>query len=57
LEESFTSKWWLSFKVEIWKCTKNYLSKLVGSMKEDFLFRLKSEQKYSEVPEKGTHYG
>jgi len=38
LQESFTRKWWLSFKVEIWKFTKNKLLKLVNSMKADFLF-------------------
>jgi len=38
LQESFRRKWWLSFKVEIWKYTKNKLLKLVNSLKADFLF-------------------
>jgi len=37
LQDSFPRKWWLSFKVEIWKFTKNKLLKLINSMKADFL--------------------
>jgi len=37
-QENFTSKWWLSFKLETWKYAKNKLLKLVDSMKADFLF-------------------
>ena len=35
LHERFKSKWWLSYKIETWKLTKN---KLVNSMKIDFNF-------------------
>jgi len=38
LQESFTSKWWLSSKVKAWGFTKNKLLKLVISMPIDFLF-------------------
>jgi len=45
LQENFTSKWWLSSKVEAWNFTKNKLLKL----NENRLFcRLKSELNYSE---------
>jgi len=30
LLESFTSKWWLSSKIEAWSFTKNKLEKLVN---------------------------
>jgi len=32
LQESFTSKWWLSSKVAVWNFTKNKLLKLVNLM-------------------------
>ena len=38
LQESFTSIWWLSFKVETWKFTKNKLLNLVSSRKTKFPF-------------------
>jgi len=31
----FTSKWWLSSKIEAWNFTKNKLSKFVNSTKMD----------------------
>jgi len=37
-QESLTSKWWLSSKVEAWNFTKNKVLKLVNSMKMDFVF-------------------
>jgi len=37
-QKSFTSKRWLSFKVETWKFTENKLLKLVNLVKADFLF-------------------
>jgi len=39
LQESFTSKWWLSSKVETWNFTKYKL----------FTFRFKSEHNFSET--------
>ena len=36
--ESFTSKCWLSCKVETWNFTKSTLLKLVNLMKAEFLF-------------------
>jgi len=53
LQESFTSKWWLSSKVEAGNFTKNKLLKLI-IMNYQFnenrlsICRLKSEHKYSE---------
>jgi len=37
LQESITSKWWLSSKVEGWNFTKKTL-KFVNYMKTDFVF-------------------
>jgi len=50
--ESFTSKWWLSSKVETWNLTKYKLFKLANSMKMVFIFRLKSEHSCSEKERK-----
>jgi len=38
LHESFTTKWWLSFKIEAWKCIKNKLLKFFNSTKMDYVF-------------------
>jgi len=38
LHESFTSKWWLSFKIETWNFIKNKLLKFFNSTKMDCVF-------------------
>jgi len=38
LHESFTSKWWLSFKIETWNFIKNKLLKYFNSTKMDYVF-------------------
>ena len=38
LHESFTSKWWLSFKIETWNFIKNKLLKYFNSTKMDCVF-------------------
>jgi len=38
LHESFTSKWWLSFKIETWKFIENKLLKYFNSTKMDYVF-------------------
>jgi len=38
LHESFTSKWWLSFKIETWNFIKNKVLKYFNSTKMDCVF-------------------
>ena len=38
LHESFTSKWWLLFKIETWNFIKNKLLKYFNSTKMDYVF-------------------
>jgi len=38
LHEGFTSKWWLSFKIETWNFIKNELLKFFNSTKMDNVF-------------------
>jgi len=58
LQETFTSKWWLSFKVETRKCTKNKLLKFVNSVKADFLFAgLNLNRIIQKNSRKGIFYG
>jgi len=35
LHDSFTSKWWLSFKIETWNFIKNKLLKFINATKKD----------------------
>jgi len=53
-KESFTSKWWHSFKVETWKFTENKLKASEFNASRLSICRLNLEQNYSE---KGTFYG
>jgi len=44
LHESFTSKWWLSFKIEAWNFIEDELLKFFSPTKIDlYICRLKSE--------------
>jgi len=38
LHESFSSKWWLSFKIETWNFIKNKVLKFINSTKMDYVF-------------------
>jgi len=59
LHESFTNKWWLSFKIEAWKCIKNKPLKFFNSTKMNYVFAsLKSEHIiFKKAPEKSTFRG